>query len=90
MNPLRIVIIAVLVYIGYRLLTSGKKSSGAQRGEQPDDAAEPRVSDVLMEDPVCHKLVPKHQAVRLRHQGETVYFCSDACCEEFIRDHGEQ
>jgi len=34
------------------------------------------VADVLVEDPICHKLVPKQQAIRLNSQtrNEVVYF----------------
>ena len=41
-----------------------------------------------MEDPVCKKLVPKQQSVQIEHEGETIYFCSDHCCNTFISDKG--
>jgi len=43
-----------------------------------------------MEDPVCHTLVPKGQAIRLRHKGKTYYFCSEKCCDTFARESGGQ
>ncbi|WP_035245944.1 YHS domain-containing protein [Desulfogranum mediterraneum] len=81
MTPVRLVILAVLFYIGYRLLRSmllqqlEKKSSAGKK--------ESKVEDVLVEDPVCHTLIPKKQAVRLRRDGKTYYFCSEKCCDTF-------
>ena len=84
MGPLRLIILAILVYIGYRLLISGRKREKKNKNETSTAGGPGAVSDVLVEDPVCHILVPKRQAVRLQHQGEMVYFCSEACCNTFI------
>ena len=83
MLVIRLVVLAVLVYIAWRLLQAiqGRKKPGVQNRSQ--GAADPNVQDTLVEDPVCHRLVPKHQAVRLRRDGQTHYFCSDECCDTF-------
>lgn len=87
MSPIRLIIIGILLYIGYLLITGGSKKKGKiDKGEQD----QPEVSDdVLMEDPICHKLVPKGQAVMLEEDGKTHYFCSDECCKAFA-DKKEQ
>jgi YHS domain-containing protein len=87
MSPIRLVIIAILLYIGYLLIKGG---SGKKKKDRIDkDTETPSgVADVLMEDPVCKKLVPKQQAVQIQHEGETIYFCSDECCNTFISDKG--
>ncbi|HFQ88551.1 MAG TPA: YHS domain-containing protein [Desulfobulbus sp.] len=81
MSPIRLLILAVLFYIAWRLLRGlGKDSSpGRRSGKQGSD----RVQDVLVEDPVCHTLVPKHQALQLRRGGVTYYFCCERCRQEF-------
>jgi YHS domain-containing protein len=33
--------------------------------------------------------VPKRQAVRLRKDGVTYYFCSEKCCDQFTGDSGK-
>jgi YHS domain-containing protein len=79
MTPLRLLILIVLCYIGWRMLRSGL-------GKKPPQAAQDSASspeDVLVEDPVCHVLIPKHQALRLRRDGVTYYFCSEQCCDQF-------
>lgn len=77
---LRLFIIAVLIYIAFYLIFGKKKKKKLEKGASEKTES---VNDVLKEDPVCHKLVPKGQAVRLRENGETIYFCSDECCEKY-------
>lgn len=88
MSPLRLVILCVLFYLLYRLVAAmiGKKAAS----RQPDNQVVPPIADVLVEDPVCHTLVPKGQAVRLQHGQTLYYFCGEACCKRFISEKGEQ
>ena len=89
MSPLRIIIIAILVYIGYRLIVGGgKKESGpSAKVKEPGNIAQ---DDTLEEDPVCKKLVPRQQAVQLEHNGMTHYFCSKKCCNTYRKNQGDQ
>lgn len=90
MGPLRIIILALLFYIGYRLLKSSfMKKSSLEDSADSEPGPSDRLTDVLVEDPVCHKLVPKAQAVRLDQNGEIFYFCSQECCNEFASEKGD-
>lgn len=83
----RLVLLVVLFFVVYRLLAVfGKKKS---EPKQPDSIASEPVMDVLVEDPVCHTLIPKGQAIRLRHENQLYYFCSETCCSRFISEKGE-
>jgi len=84
MGPFRLIILAILIYIGYRLLVGGRKKEKMARKENRMAGRTGSVSDVLVEDPICHCLVPKGQAIHLQHQGNMVYFCSEDCCNKFI------
>ncbi len=78
MTPLRLLILAILFYMGWYLFRNRKKKP------RPSDApSDTSPQDILVEDPVCHLLVPKHQAFRLRKDGVTYYFCSEQCCDKF-------
>lgn len=88
MGPLRIIILAILVYIGYRLLVGSSRKKKVGKSRQSQDASA-RITDVLVEDPVCHKLVPQQQALSLEKDGETFYFCSEECCSKFRSEKGE-
>lgn len=85
MGPLRILILAVLVYIGYRLIAANlkKNDDNSKTGESG------KITDTLVEDPVCGKLVPKQQAYQLKGGDKTHYFCSKACHDKFVSDKGE-
>jgi YHS domain-containing protein len=86
MNPLRLLLLAALVYVVWRLLRRQLRDRiqtellRQQRNEQEQQEA---AEDVLVEDPVCGILIPKQQAVRLRQDGRTYYFCSESCCDAF-------
>jgi YHS domain-containing protein len=85
---IRLVFLVVLFFVVYRLFTVFGKKKSEQK--QPDPLASERVADVLVEDPVCHTLIPKGQAIRLRHENQLYYFCSEACCSRFINEKGEK
>ncbi len=89
MTPTRLVIIGILLYILYRLLVGpGKKRVfGKKKGPTTSGNA---VQDVLIEDPVCHTYIPKGQAVQLHHDKKMYYFCSDKCCEMFLKHKGAE
>ena len=90
MSPQRLLILGILLYIAWRLIRNliREKIATEAKKQQKKRAAGSRVQDVLVEDPVCHTLVPKHQAIRLRQDGTTYYFCSDKCCDTFTGKPG--
>ncbi len=90
MSPIRIVIIAILIYIAYLIFTSGRKKKKEESTRRVETENSGVTTDELVEDPVCHSLVPKQQAVHYQHQNEILYFCSDECCRKFIEDKKEE
>jgi YHS domain-containing protein len=93
MSPQRLFILAVLLYIAWRLVRSIirekiNQAAQSQLRRESGRAEKTTVQDVLVEDPVCHTLIPQHQAIRLRREGKTYYFCSDACCDQFTGKPG--
>lgn len=96
MIVVRLVVLVFLGCIAWLLLRGmvdrkkkevrGRAESGTGKVQQ-----DPGVQDILVEDPVCHTLVPKNQAIRLRRDGKTYYFCSEACCDKFTgKERGEE
>lgn len=88
MSPQRLLILAVLLYIAWRLIRNLIREKIAAETEKRQQEQHTKVEDILVEDPVCHTLVPKHQAIRLRHDGKTYYFCSENCCDTFTGEPG--
>ncbi len=86
MNPLRLFLLAALVYILWRLLRRqlrDKIQSELLRQQQDEQNKQEAAADILVEDPVCGVLIPKQEAVRLRQDVRTYYFCSESCCDAF-------
>ncbi len=89
MSPVRLLVLAILFYIGYRLIVGGGSKS-KEMGASPRTTGEETVlSDTLEEDPICKKLVPRQQAVHLKLDERTFYFCSEKCCSIFKNQQGE-
>jgi YHS domain-containing protein len=86
---LRIIILIILVYIAYRLIFSGRKSTEATKQKGRSQTSDGGLRDTLEEDPVCKKLVPSRQAVQLEWRGKKFYFCSRECCNTFRTNQGE-
>ncbi|CAK8714853.1 MAG: hypothetical protein CDV28_10569 [Candidatus Electronema aureum] len=86
MSPQRLIILAGLFYIVWRLLRNliRDKIRSELRQQQERQKTESAAQDVLEEDSVCGILIPRQQAIRLRQDGKTYYFCSDTCCDTFI------
>ncbi len=83
MHPIRILILAVLFYIVYRLLFGGRKKAVPPSQEAPEIP----VQDTLAEDPVCHTYVPQSQSLSVDQDGKTYYFCSKECLNKFTEQH---
>ena len=77
----RLVIIAGLVYILYRLVRgffvqSGKISRGRADG----------VIDEMVQDPFCKTYIPRREATRKVIDGNELFFCSKECADRFEED----
>ncbi len=84
---LRFFAIAVLVYFGYKFIKNLSKKNGYGTPLAKQHFRKP--ADILVEDPVCKKLVPQHQAVMWQKDGKIFYFCSGQCCATF-QEQGEK
>lgn len=89
MSPVRIIILLGLLYILFRLLINTGKRDPDSDSAAPGNPGGPS-RDVLKEDPVCRTLIPARQAITLKNNGNTIYFCSSDCRSKFITTQGEQ
>lgn len=77
---LKFLIIGILAYLVFRyvrkmLLSGGKDHGNAGLGPV----------DEMVQDPACLTYIPRSSAIRKTVNGETHYFCSQACVDEFQR-----
>jgi len=85
-TPTRIAIIAILVYILYRLLVGPRKKPADSVPHGYKGSRGGAIDDVLVKDPVCNTYIPQRQAVVLLHEHQTYYFCSETCRKTFLAE----
>jgi YHS domain-containing protein len=83
LHPFRLFILGILFYILYKLLSGGTRKPV---GKSAADQTVPPAEDVLVEDPECHTLIPRKQAVEADLDGKTHYFCSQKCRDIFAEN----
>jgi len=83
MNIAKVLILLILIYVGYKVVTSLRrvKSQGV-RGYRVNSA--PPKGEDLVQDPVCGTYIPKSQAYIEEIEGSQRYFCSRECCEKYL------
>jgi hypothetical protein len=80
---MRFIIYLVLLYLGYRALKGWMAKSLPP--QQPGGELDARTADdIMLKDPFCGVYFPKHQGVRLVHEGQELHFCSAQCRDGFI------
>jgi YHS domain-containing protein len=87
---LRLFIIAFLCYLGYVVASKYLK---AKDKELPKGNSSSDIVDELVEDPICHKYIPKRNAFSRKIDGYSYYFCSMECAEMFkkkLEEEGEK
>jgi uncharacterized protein len=81
---LRIVAIAVLIFLGYRLVTrwlrqlDNRPADHSMEWDQGHDVSE------MVRDPVCGTYVPVNEAISVHTHGTVVHFCSEECRRRYL------
>ena len=75
---LKLLFFGVLAYFAFRFIQKVRLSGGR---EQRNTKSGP--VDEMVQDPNCLKYIPKGNAIKKNVGGETHFFCSQACAEEF-------
>ena len=75
---LKILIFGVLAYVIFRFVRKMFLPDG--RGHGNTDAGP---VDEMVQDPVCLTYIPRSGAIKKIVNGETYFFCSQACADEF-------
>ncbi len=84
---LSIVVISVvraflrIVLQGFASLFRTQESTPARQGPRPPDIA---LTGELKRDPVCGTYTVEAHAIRQTINGETLYFCSSRCRDEYL------
>lgn len=79
---MRLLLIIVIVYLGYRIVKSWLARTLQPPGEK--GTPNPKIDDVMIKDPVCGIYFPRREGVELKQGGQTYLFCSTACRDRFL------
>jgi YHS domain-containing protein len=75
---IRIIFLAVLAYILYRLVKGVFSSRTKIDRRKPGG-----VIDEMVQDPFCGTYIPRRESVRRVIEGQEHLFCSDECADKF-------
>ena len=78
---MKLLILLLVGYLGYRAVKNWMAKSPAF--QQTVSGATGEIDDIMVRDPACGVYFPKRDGVHLRHDGEDLYFCSEACRDKF-------
>ena len=84
MGLLRLLIIAAVVYLGYRLIRYVFLPQG--RIEKRRHAG---IIDEMVQDPQCKTYIPSREAIRKTIKGKEYCFCSKECADAFEKEAGQ-
>ncbi|MBN1574898.1 MAG: hypothetical protein JW984_17010 [Deltaproteobacteria bacterium] len=80
----RFLLYSLLFFFAYRLFRFFVPK-GTKENKESVTKGGVKVDDVMVKDPACGIYLPKRDAIRERIKGETHYFCSEKCVENFKR-----
>jgi YHS domain-containing protein len=77
------IIFLLFLYLLYRTAKSWYQNNfPKETGETGKSQAGP--ADLMVQDPFCKVYFPKREGLRLETEGRDVYFCSEACRDNFL------
>ncbi|HQK99812.1 MAG TPA: hypothetical protein PK090_03510 [Smithellaceae bacterium] len=83
MNIIKILVILILIYFVYRLVRIFSSRRMVESRERTQAGARSGGED-LVQDPCCGVYVPKSQSYSRQIEGQTLYFCSRECCDNYL------
>jgi YHS domain-containing protein len=85
MNIVKILVILVLIYVGYKIVTIIRRVKFQEvKGCQVNPAS--LKGEDLVQDPLCKTYIAKSQAYTKEIEGRQLFFCSLGCCEKYLSD----
>lgn len=79
---IKLLLFALVFYIGYTLFSAFMRSLSAPRPQTPPEKT--RDGETMERDPQCGTYVPRGDAVSTSIRGTTYYFCSNKCRDDYL------
>ena len=83
---MRLILLAVLFYLLYRLIRGFMGSSARSRQEFGRWRESENIDDEMVKDPQCNTYFPKRDMIPYEEEGKILYFHSEECKSEYIRN----
>lgn len=86
---MKVLIILIMIFVIYRVLKKmildpmKSDTSPYPLEKNRTDSAD----DLMIKDPECGVYFPQRQGITLKANGETLYFCSDKCRDDYKAKH---
>ena len=89
---IRVALMLLALYVLWQACRRLLRSLGMMNEQRPrpEPSGQLNPVDELVQDPVCKLYVPRHEAIELRGQSESLYFCSEKCRDKFMHQGGQQ
>lgn len=81
-------IFLILILYAFFKVRGFMKRLGNTVNQSLSEMTADKVDDVMIKDPVCEVYFPKREGIHLHHQGQDLYFCSQACRDAYVRGEG--
>ena len=78
----RLLLWLIVGFIAYTVFQAIKTALLKPPGPPPEKTAR---GEEMEQDPECGTFIPRNDAVKGHHKGETVYFCSDECRDKYLK-----
>ena len=86
MYLIRLIFIALFIFIGYRLVKNAVAFLNRSRQEEAPEENTTLSAD-LVQDPQCEIYFMKQRGVEARIKGQTLHFCSEKCRDDYLKSH---
>ncbi|MCD6353594.1 MAG: hypothetical protein J7M06_05215 [Proteobacteria bacterium] len=81
---IRLIIFGLIVFFLIRILRSIFAPASDRRSQFTPERKKMAV-DEMVQDPHCGVYVAKKEAYSLRAENKVIYFCSEECCNQYLK-----
>lgn len=84
---IRLLLLIGLIYLlhkGRRAWLDFKRSMHESMQEKENGGRTEQINDIMVQDPYCKVYFPRNEGIRLKHQGEDLFFCCEECRQKFL------
>ncbi len=85
MNIVKVLLLVVVLFIGYKIYKMIQRAAVSSFARVPEGSP-PARGEELVQDPFCKTYVPKSQAIVSDIHGRREYFCSKECRDKYLSD----